>query len=261
MALTFKTRHESVASGELLDQPTHDPYELSVNLHDLERVNRLLGGSAVILTHLTRLLDGQGPDEPITVLDVATGAGDIPAAIRRWALRRRLHVNVIATDLQPQVLDYARRNGAAALPLVRHNALRSPFPAGSVDIATCSLALHHFAPEAAVNLLRELDRVARCGVIVNDLRRSRLGYWGARLLALALVGPGHRMTRHDAPLSVLRAYTPDEALALAQEAGWQNARIYLHPPFRLALVMAKDERRMTNDERRRSFAIRHQADR
>jgi len=237
--------------SELLDRPAHDLRELAANLHDLERINRLLGGTAVILTHLTRLLDGQRPDQPLTVLDVATGAGDIPVAIRRWAEQHHLRLSVIATDLQPQVLDYARHHGASDMPLVRHDALLPPFPTDSVDVVTCSLTLHHFAPERAVTLLRELARIARRGVVVNDLRRCWPGYWGARLLALALAGPGHRMTRHDAPLSVLRAYTPDEALALARQAGWHSAHVYRHWPFRLALVMTEDE-----GSRRSSFVLR-----
>jgi SAM-dependent methyltransferase len=236
MALTISARREA---GELLDQPRHDPYELAVNLRDLERVNRFLGGTAVVLAHLSRLLGGYSADKPITILDIATGAGDIPAAVRRWAQQRDLRVRVIATDLQTQVLDFARQNGAATLPLIRHHALQAPFAAGSADVVTCSLTLHHFAPDAAVALLRELDRIARRGVVVNDLRRSWPGYWGARLLALALPGRGHRMTRHDAPLSVLRAYRPNEALALARRAGWQNPRIHLHAPFRMALVNDK----------------------
>ena len=53
-------------------------------------------------------------------------------------------------------------------------------------------------------LLREMARVARLGVVVNDLDRTRLGWIGAWLIGHLLTG--NRYTRYDAPLSVLRAY-------------------------------------------------------
>jgi hypothetical protein len=43
------------------------------------------------------------------------------------------------------------------------------------------------------------------------------------------------MTRNDAPLSVRRAYTRHEALALAHAAGWHGARVRPVVPFRYLL--------------------------
>ena len=78
-------------------------------------------------------------------------------------------------------------------------------PDGSFDIVHSSMVLHHLEPEEAVVFLREMARVARRGVIVNDLVRSRLGWLGAWLISHLLTRS--RYTRHDAPLSVRRAYT------------------------------------------------------
>ena len=49
-----------------------------------------------------------------------------------------------------------------------------------------------------------MGRVARLGIVVNDLERGRLGWLGAWLMGHLLTG--NRYTRHDAPLSVRRAY-------------------------------------------------------
>jgi ubiquinone/menaquinone biosynthesis C-methylase UbiE len=131
------------------------------------------------------------------------------------------------------VLRLARRDGAR-FPLIQHDALAIPLADAAVDFVTCSLALHHFDPPAAAALLRELCRVARRGVIVNDLRRGRLAYAGAQLLAR---GPWHAMARHDGPLSVLRAYTPQEAQALIQQAGIGGAQVQALPLFRMLIVV------------------------
>ena len=62
-----------------------------------------------------------------------------------------------------------------------------------------------------------MRRVARRGVIVNDLVRGWFGYLGAWLLTRVL--SDNPLTRHDGPLSVRRAYTPVEMARLAERAG------------------------------------------
>jgi ubiquinone/menaquinone biosynthesis C-methylase UbiE len=92
-----------------------------------------------------------------------------------------------------------------------------PYADRSFDVAHCSLVLHHLSPDEAVVLLGEMARVARLGVVVNDLDRSRLGLIGALLIGHLLTG--NRYTRMDAPLSVRRSYRLDEAAALLRAAG------------------------------------------
>jgi hypothetical protein len=66
-------------------------------------------------------------------------------------------------------------------------------------------------------MLREMRRVARLGVVVNDLERSRVGLLGAWLIGHLLTA--NRLTRHDAPLSVRRAYTAMEMATMLRSAG------------------------------------------
>ena len=195
-----------------------------------------------MLRHLAHLLDGASPDRPVTVLDVATGGADIPRAVAAWARRAGRTIRLVAADRHAQVLGFARRSTPATdcISFVRHDALAAPFPAAAFDVVTCSLTLHHFDEDGAVALLRDLDRLARLGVVVNDLRRGWLAYLGARAL-VAPLGARHCLTRHDAPLSVLRAYTPAELRGLADRAGLSGARLFLHRPFRMALVVEKPQ--------------------
>ena len=90
-------------------------------------------------------------------------------------------------------------------------------PAAAFDVAHASLVLHHLDPDEAVALLRELRRVARHGIVVNDLVRGRLAWVGGWLLVHAIATS--RYTRHDGPLSVRRAYSRREMGALLDAAG------------------------------------------
>lgn len=221
------------AEPELLDAPTHDLAALADNLRDLRALDRYLGGTALTWRVLWPMLRVMPPGTPATLLDVATGGADGPRILAARAQRHGYDLRPFASDRLADVLRLARRAGAR-FPLIQHDALTIPVRDQSVDFVTCSLALHHFDPPAAVALLRELCRIARRGVIVNDLRRGRLAYASAQLLAR---GPWHAMARHDGPLSVLRAYTLEEARALVAQAGISGARVQVLPLFRLLIVV------------------------
>ena len=209
-------RPARVDEPELLDQPGLDPALLAGNLADLRRVNRWLGGVRLTLAGLNRLTRDLRPGDELTVLDLATGGADIPAAVAAWAERRGFRPRVLATDLSAEILGLAECPDPSTLAFALADARRLPFADGSIDVVTCSLVLHHLKPEDAVAMLREMRRVARRGIVVNDLVRNWMGYLGAWLLAHLMTR--NPLTRHDAPLSARRAYTRREMAALAAEA-------------------------------------------
>jgi hypothetical protein len=101
------------------------------------------------------------------------------------------------------------------------------------DVIVSSLFLHHLADDEAVALLRRMGEAAERMVLINDLRRSRLGYllaWvGTRVLSRSAVA------RVDGPLSVQAAYTVAEMKALAERAGLTGAQVMKRWPYRLLL--------------------------
>ena len=229
------------AGRELMDVPDQDRAELARSLADLRGVNRWLGGTRIVRHHLEALVE-RYPRPSYRILDVATGSGDIPIEVARWARKRELEVEIVATDNHPATLELAAEHTAAepAIQVQCANALSLPWPDESFDVALLSTALHHFDDERdCVRVLREMYRVARIGLIVNDLSRSRPALLGARLLA-ATLWRTHRLARHDGPLSVRRSFTRSELQALAARAGFARARVQAHFPFRLALVVEKE---------------------
>jgi SAM-dependent methyltransferase len=232
------------AGAERMDEPGQDPAQLGRSLVDLQHVNRWLGGYRVVLHHLGRLV-ARHPRSEYRVLDVATGSADIPLKVAAWARTRGIRMRIVATDNHPVTLDFARRHasGDADVHVEPADALHLPYADDAFDFAICSTALHHF--DARADLLRvlgEMRRVARTGGIINDLRRSRPAYVGARLLA-ATVWRAHPVTAHDGPLSVRRAFTPAELDDLARAAALPGARVHRHEPFRVALVWEQEAAR------------------
>ena len=214
-------------AAELLDGPLDDPETLVGNLRDLARVNRWLGGVSLSLRALESVA-GRLADRgsTITLLDVGTGAADIPRAMLADWQRRGRRLMVTAVDDRAEVLDAARvaspgLTGIPRLELAVADGRALPWADATFDVAHCSLLLHHLDERSAVVLLREMARVSRRGVIVNDLTRGRRFWLGAWLLAHAATR--NRYTRHDAPLSVRRAWTIGEARALLAVAGLRPA--------------------------------------
>jgi ubiquinone/menaquinone biosynthesis C-methylase UbiE len=212
---------------ELMDRPVDAPAELEGNLADIEFANRWLGGIAPIRREVRRT-------GARTILDVGSGSGDIPHALVRDGRLRGIDVRVTCLDHSLQMIEIARRRTGndARLTFVCGEGERLPFDDGAFDVVTATLALHHFEPPAARELLREMRRVARLTPLVGDLARSRPAFAATWLWARTT---RNRLTRHDAPLSVRRAYAPHEALELAREAGWRSPGVRREPFFRMTL--------------------------
>jgi len=180
-------------------------------------VNRWLRGTAAIEQHLRHVR------EPVTVLDVAAGAADIP----RDLSRRHPHWTCIAFDLSEWMLALA-----GGLPKVRGDVRWFPFRDRSVDYVITTHYFHHLTDEQIVAVLEEFDRVARRGIVVNDLLRNRRALFWIKLFTLG----ANRYVKYDGPQSVKKAFTVAEMEALARRAGLDWLRVRRHFAHRITLA-------------------------
>jgi hypothetical protein len=212
---------------ELLDEHDAPREDMERSLRDLRRINRWLGGIRIY-----RALIRRHAPQARSVLDLGTGSSDLLGSVRARMTGLR-----VGLDFKIDHLLYGRAIAPGdALP-VAGNALQLPFRDNSVDVVTSSHFFHHFTLEENVAVLKEGLRVARMAVIVNDTTRNRIPYLFVRLLAAArLVG---RITREDAPASVLRGYTVPEARAVAAGTRTHRWRVERLLPFRFGLILWK----------------------
>lgn len=219
---------------EWLDAEQMDSRDLERNLRDIRHINAALGWTTFTTRAVMGLLRTQ-PRRAWTLLDVASGSADIPIAIARAAQRAGIDLRITVTDRSPQIVEVARERcaGLHTVTVEQQDALALPYADASFDVALCTLALHHFAPDVAQTLLRSMARVGR-RALVYDVVRSPLAYAG--VVALTRLARMHPMTCHDGPVSVRRAYSAAEARDLAAAAGLRDARVSVGFPFRLALT-------------------------
>jgi ubiquinone/menaquinone biosynthesis C-methylase UbiE len=230
---------------ELIDGALDDATLLNEVLRDLQRVNRWLGGAALSRSALVALLARSaksglaGSPSPIRVLDVGTGSADIPVELLRWASAHGVSLEIEAVDSREEMVDAARvEHGTMHGLRIRVADARSlPYPDAAFDVAHTSLLAHHLEPTELAASLTELSRVSAIGVIVNDLDRTVIGLAGAWFLSRIFTR--NRLTRHDGPLSVRRAYRPAELREIAARAGLAQAVIvrgFVGHRYAMALV-------------------------
>jgi ubiquinone/menaquinone biosynthesis C-methylase UbiE len=211
---------------ELLDDPRVSSELMNRSMSDVARANVLFGGKRAAIAELRPVLQTIG--QSMSMLDVGTGRGDIPAAAKVVARQIGLDLWTIGFDLSlPLVKENRESNDVVA----RGDALRLPFRDKSVDVVMASQMLHHFQFEDAVAVVREMSRVARKRAIISDLRRSvfaAAGIWAASF-PLGF----HPVSRHDGVVSVMRGFLPNELTKIVKAATGIDPDVKRRLGFRL----------------------------
>ena len=224
---------------ELLDLDEAPYWEVRDSLKDVRRVNRYLSGYKVLLDHAKPFLDAHKESRPFTILDAATGSADQPVALAKFARKLKIPVRITAIDINFKMLKFAREEISRfpEINLVQCDIHTMPFAMESFDLAVNSLSLHHFTRESSIGIMRSLFSVCRQAMIINDLHRSRIAW--AAIFVLTRLLTSNRLTRYDAPVSVMNAFIPEEMNAMAEEAEIKGFKVHKHFPYRMALVCQK----------------------
>ena len=218
-----------------MDQPDLDTHLHAHALNGLKRLNRFSRSSAILWRPIHTLCK-QNDAKSLRILDIASGGGEVVLALAQQAARRGLSFEIQGCDISPFAVRYANEQaqsqGVSNVSFTSLNAINDPLPEG-FDVIMCSLFLHHLSQSDARTLLAKMAQAAKHLVLVNDLRRTRVGYvlaWMAcRMLTRSPI------VHVDGPLSVAGAFTVDEARALAQEAGLDAVNLSYHYPQRFLL--------------------------
>lgn len=223
-----------------MDEPGLDPVEHIRALRGLQRINKVTNATRALWREIKRCETSDG--EPLRVLDLACGRGDVLIEIARRAKRDGVPVQLAGWDLSPTAIDQTRelatQHGFEVETTVA-NVLIDELP-GDFDVIYCSLFLHHLSNADAELFLRRAAAATKGVVLVSDLVRSRFGYWlawfGTRLLS------GSKIVHIDGPLSVEAALTILEVEQLAVQSGLTDADITRFWPQRFLLRWSVENR-------------------
>jgi len=210
-------------------------------LVDLAAVNRLTLAHVPTMAFLQRLLrEGRiGRQAPLRVLDVGAGYGDLVRKIDRWAGRRGLAVELTGVDLNPWSTRAAQEATAPGRP-IRWLASNVFDYQGRADVIVSSLFAHHLDDAALVRFLAWMEARAGVAWFVNDLHRRAFPYYGFALLSRLM--RWHRFVRHDGPVSISRAFRPEDWRRLIEQAGLPPGEVEIARRFPWRLCVARVRR-------------------
>lgn len=234
--LSFAQRADPATLPEWMDAPC--PYEEFRDcLRDLAQVNRLTLAYRPTLNWLGRMA-AAAPGVPLRIVDVGCGGGDMLRRVARWSNARGVSVELTGIDMNPHAIRAAREftPDALAIEYLCGDAYGYE-PPGGIDVVISSLMTHHLGDEGIVCFLRWMERSARRGWFINDLRRSRVSHQLFRALAVTM--RWHRFVQHDGPVSIRRSFRKDDWLRLCTQASVGRAAILRQFPFRLCVGALK----------------------
>jgi SAM-dependent methyltransferase len=225
---------------EWLDHGHGTPEAIDQSLADLRRINRWLGGMRGMASHLYPRIQQCG-SAPVRVLDLGAGGCTIPETVARWARQANIPLQIVALDLRYAHLQWARQHLPTwpEIAFLQGDVLALPLGEGCVDFVISSLFLHHFTADALRQMLPTWACLARRSLVMMDLVRHPLPYWFMKATSPVFARSG--ITRHDAVVSIRRAYRPQELQGIAAAAGFEQARVYTYFPYRMILVIDHTE--------------------
>jgi ubiquinone/menaquinone biosynthesis C-methylase UbiE len=230
----FSRFRQRTSELEHLDKGDYTAEEYEGCLVELRRVNTWLGDTRALRQTLLAEIEQLGLKE-FSVLDVGAGSGELLRAAASWARSRNLRGTFAGVELNARsvraIAEESKR--FPEISAVLGDGFRLPFADGSFDYVVCSLFTHHFENHAVVELLRELNRIARRSMFVIDLHRHPIAYYFYTTIGRLFLH--NRLLREDGALSILRSFKPEELVRLAQAAGLEDIQVLRTFPLRLVL--------------------------
>ncbi len=180
--------------------------DLLINsLDQLAKINKWLGGNKVTIDGLKTILKNQPKDKLIRIVDLGCGNGDMLRKVTEFGRKNGYKFELLGIDANQATVDYAIKLSTKfpELTFSKEDVLSTEFEKRTYDIAMCTLFLHHFEDDVALNFVKTLLKNSTIGVLINDLHRHRLAYY---LFNIITSGIKNKMTRKDGLTSILKAF-------------------------------------------------------
>lgn len=230
--VSFKSRSDQ---SELLDSFGIPDRLLHKNLGELDILNRYIGAHAISLEGIKRLMTDR--QKKYHIVDLGCGSGDVLRYIARWARANQYHVKLTGVDQNADAVKYLQEKCNVYPEITGITADYEDYlmATDDIDIVHCGLFCHHLDDAKLAQLFRFLKTSSCQGIVINDLQRNPLAYCGVWLLTRLLNGSA--LSKHDGPVSVLRAFKREEITSLIQRAGLSDFSIQWKWAFRYLVVV------------------------
>lgn len=195
---------------EIMDDLDMQGRELEKTLLDLDKVNKWLGGNKITLDGVQRLFRNRSFESPLRIIDVGCGNGSILKQVAQWGRSNQITMQLTGVDANSHAMSIAEKN-LAGFPEVSFEAMdvfSVAFKELEADIILCTLTLHHFSDSQIEQLMRDFLEMAKMGVVINDLQRSKAAYYLFKAFCFAF--SIREINRKDGLTSILRSFKKED---------------------------------------------------
>jgi 2-polyprenyl-3-methyl-5-hydroxy-6-metoxy-1,4-benzoquinol methylase len=208
MNFLVSTTYRSEAE-EIMDDLDYNGPILHDALNKLAKINKWLGGNQVTLNGLKKVLKNHPKQEPITIIDLGCGGGDMLRAVSRFGKKNNYHFKLIGIDANPHTVNYANElsKNYDNIAFKTIDVFSEEFKNLQYDLVLTTLFFHHFKEDELIRFLKPILEKAKRGVVVNDLHRHTLAYYLFKLLATTIK---NKTIVQDGLTSVLRGFKRKE---------------------------------------------------
>ncbi|HDS01674.1 MAG TPA: methyltransferase domain-containing protein [candidate division Zixibacteria bacterium] len=223
---------------EIMDSGDYTDEELRGDFKNIRLANKLTRTYSNLKSILNDIINKKNLED-ITILDVGTGMADIPLELANHCSENGTRAKIKGIDPNPRAIKIAREF------IKDHRDIE--FEARSIqdfrddekfDFVISNHTLHHIPDADILETLNKMFRMARHGLIISDIRRTRLGHCGASIISKFI---GNRLTSNDTPASIRKALSKSELIQVLQESDIENYRIEYSFPYKFILVAEKGQ--------------------
>lgn len=223
--------------AEIMDNLQISGPDLRQALSELDGINYLLGGNYVTLRAMIQVCGKLSRNGEYHIADLGCGSGDMLRRIRRFLEKRKLHATLTGFDANPNVIDFAIAHTPEHCRIIykAENIFSREFGSHRFDVVAANLFFHHFTDQELIQFFRSLRAQVSTAMVINDIHRHWLAFYSIELLTR--IFSRSAMVKHDAPVSVKKAFKRSELENILQRAGLSNYRIKWCWAFRWQVIV------------------------
>lgn len=220
---------------ELLDQDDIPFKDIELNMEELNKVNSLLGGHAISIKGLQKILNNSQMADTITICEIGCGGGDNMKAIADHCSKNNIKICLTGIDLKQECIKFAQvRYAGLEATWICSDYINVNFGKQPPDIIFSSLFCHHFTDEQLVKQLQWMNSNSRRGFFINDLQRNIIAYYSIKWIT-AIFSTSY-LVKSDAPLSVARGFHRKDWVRLFELSGFKPSSLEWKWAFRYLLT-------------------------
>lgn len=186
-------------------------------LADLRRVNKWLGGNSGAISGIKRLMKTSETQKEIKIIDLGCGDGEMLRVCSEVLKREGRDFKFMGIDANPHIIEEAEKR-SVNYPNIKYRVMdvfSSELDKLEFDIVLCSLFLHHLKDDQISELLKKISEKAKAGVVINDLKRSRLSFELFKIVSTLFVRT--RTAKIDGLISIARGFRKKELKAFSKQ--------------------------------------------